>query len=320
MAEPNIGMDKGELKQLLARSKKEPINCAVAGNTADASTAFILLHKVKAPKAVSMQLDKENPKNFNMRWGTAEVDTDEDPKLVVFRLHKGVTGMAKKLKKTLKGTGYTKVRLEFEDGSPGDADIVDEEGGAAPGAPADTAAAAQPQASATPEAPAAQPNAGAEAAAATQPTAEPSSESTANAGAPAADAAKAASLEKAGHIWFATRKKVHDEVARLKAEIVKVYADNPALGQIEQAYNAKVQPILNAYDVRLVQKLAEAAKAADAPAQTAASGEARKIIVEYATFTGSEPLLKELDANPFAPLAIQQTVTTTLKALGALVH
>jgi hypothetical protein len=90
-------MDRDELKAMLRLARKDPMNCAVAGNTADASMAFILLHKVKAPKAISLQLDKENPKNFNMRWGTAKVDPDKDPKLVTFTLNKNVTGLAKKL-------------------------------------------------------------------------------------------------------------------------------------------------------------------------------------------------------------------------------
>src|SRR4051794_36212140 len=152
MAAPGIGMDFDRLKALLRLSKKEPVNCAVAGQTADATMAYILLDKVKAPKAVSGVLDKENPKNFNLRWGSVVVDMDIDPKLVTFTLNKNVTGLAKKLKKSLKGTGYTKVVINFEDGTS-DSDLEEGEGSGLPPLPpkneAQPAADAQRQAAAT---------------------------------------------------------------------------------------------------------------------------------------------------------------------------
>ncbi|MFC7539042.1 hypothetical protein ACFQU2_05655 [Siccirubricoccus deserti] len=139
MAEPVIGMDKDELKVLLRKSKSEPVNCAVAASGEDRTLGVIVLDKVKAPKAVSTQLEKRYPKATLVRWGKAEVDTENDPKLVIFTLNKNVTGLGKKLKKSLKGTGYTKVLINFEDGSPSEQEL-EEEGvqpgvGATPGAP-----------------------------------------------------------------------------------------------------------------------------------------------------------------------------------------
>jgi hypothetical protein len=55
---------------------------------------------------------------FNARFGTAEVDPDDDPTLVKFRLNKPVTSMARRLVKTLKGSGFRKVQILLEDGSP----------------------------------------------------------------------------------------------------------------------------------------------------------------------------------------------------------
>jgi hypothetical protein len=46
------------------------------------------------------------------------VDTDDDPTLVKFMLNKAVTSMARRLVKTLKGTGFRKVQILLEDGSP----------------------------------------------------------------------------------------------------------------------------------------------------------------------------------------------------------
>ena len=61
---------------------------------------------------------EEFPTVFNTRFGTAMVDTDDDPTLVKFMLNKPVTSMARRLVKTLKGTGFRKVQILLEDGSP----------------------------------------------------------------------------------------------------------------------------------------------------------------------------------------------------------
>ena len=151
MAEPEMAMEKAELKQLLVRSKKEPVNCAVA-QAKEPAFALILLHKVKQPKALSKQLEGDFKDAKNFRWGTAFVDVDDNPKLVVFKLNKPAPGIARKLVKSLKGTGFTKARLQFDDGSAPEehddeaAEEATAEPGAAAPAAADAAAPAQPAA------------------------------------------------------------------------------------------------------------------------------------------------------------------------------
>ena len=122
-AAPEI--DKSELKKLLVRSKKEPVNCAV-GLAADGS-AVIMLDKIKQPRAVLRKMEEEYGDIKNGRWGTAEVDTDVDPKLVVLTINKTASGIARKLKKTLKGTTFTKVRVMLEGGGVDEEDMEDEE-------------------------------------------------------------------------------------------------------------------------------------------------------------------------------------------------
>lgn len=306
MAGPNIGMDFDKLKQLLRLSKKEPVNCAVAGQTNDATMAFILLDKVKAPKAVSGMLDKENPKNFNLRWGTAVVDTDLDPKLVTFTLNKNVTGMAKKLKKTLKGTGYTKVVINFEDGTS-ESDL--EDGETLPGGPTQTptsGTSASPQTVAD-----AQPSPG--------PSAETGGSTGTEAGTiPVAppNPALTAKYQQSGKEWFVTRTNIEAQINKLKAEIAKTYQGQDVAAEIDKAYAAKVAPVMAAFDVSLVQKLAEASKAADGDAQLKLAGEARAIVTRYTQYVAKEPLLKDLDENPFTPLSIRGSVITTLKTLN----
>jgi hypothetical protein len=321
MAGPNIGMDVDKLKALLRLSKKEPVNCAVAGQTADATMAYILLDKVKAPKAVGGMLDKENPKNFNLRWGKAEVDTDLDPKLVTFTLNKNVTGLGKKLKKSLKGTGYTKVVINFEDGSPSDQQLDDQEGaqppvGAAPGSPpplsmGESESSERESETESGDAPPPQPEVNASAGEAESPERESGSEDDA----PASTEVAARHVTSA-KVWIGARSKVQAEVDKLKAEILKTYQGQEVVGEIEKAYAGKIQPVIDKFDLALAQKLSEASKATDAATQAKLGTEARAILGRYAQFVASEPLIKELDENPFTPLAIRPTVIATLKQLG----
>jgi hypothetical protein len=58
------------------------------------------------------------------------------------------------------------------------------------------------------------------------------------------------------------------------------------------------------------------AKAADPAQHAKLVGEARQIMQRYQSFVASDPTLTELDANPFVPLAIQKTLTTTLSVLS----
>ena len=129
-------MEVGELKKLLMKSKAEPVNCAagLAGKG-----AVMTMSKIKQPKALSKQLQDENDDLKKFCWGTAFVDTDDDPKLVILTVNRPVSGLARMLKKSaLKGTGITKVRVMLEDGSvaePEEAEEEEEEGAQQTAAP-----------------------------------------------------------------------------------------------------------------------------------------------------------------------------------------
>jgi hypothetical protein len=115
--ESETGMDKGEMKLVLAKSKRAPVNCAV-GLSADARSALLLLHVTKKPKALVQDMIKSNPGAKNPRWGTAAVDFQTDPKLVKFVLNKPLSNFERKMIKTLKGTGYSKVDISDSGAAP----------------------------------------------------------------------------------------------------------------------------------------------------------------------------------------------------------
>ncbi len=108
-------MDRAEMKRLLARSKAEPVSCALA-LAEDGKSAVLMLDKIKQPRAMQLLLQKEHPKATNPRFGTAEVDEEIDARLVRFRINRAASGMARRLVKSLKGTGYNKVEIVLEDG------------------------------------------------------------------------------------------------------------------------------------------------------------------------------------------------------------
>jgi hypothetical protein len=124
--EVQTGMDRAEMKRLLIKSKQEPVNCAL-GVGDDKSVALLMLSPHRSAKSLQGDLQKQFATAFNTRFGTAVVDTDDDPTLVKFMLNKAVTSMARRLVKTLKGTGFRKVQILLEDGSPVE-NAVEEDG------------------------------------------------------------------------------------------------------------------------------------------------------------------------------------------------
>jgi hypothetical protein len=113
MAEPApTGMEIADMKRMLAISKAAPLGCAV-GAGEDKTLAMLLIDRVKAPKAVLKELESAFEDLANGRFGTVQAEPDGKSKTVRFTLNKPVSGFRKRLVKTLKGTGYTKVEMQF---------------------------------------------------------------------------------------------------------------------------------------------------------------------------------------------------------------
>ena len=356
----DTGMDKGAMKILLGKSKTEPVNCAVGQS---GKIAVMLLHKIKQPKALSKDLEKQFDDLKNGRWGTASVDMEEDPKLVILTLNRAAPGIAAKLRKTLKGTGFSKVEIRMEDGSVAesvqDEEETEEDGpeGHAPNpeapeppaangtdapAPADmgpltqrlTALARQigPALASDPSrkaelmglAGAAQ-NAVRSGDAAAAGQAIDSLETalgqagTGEAPANGAAAPNPAIMAKSRLAWVAARKRVEDEIGKLHEAMTQHYDGHGFGADLDKVFKAKVEPMMETLDHSLAEKLDEiaSAPAADHPKLV---GEARQIISRYESYLAGEPLISQLDSNPFVPLSIQKTLTATLAALGKAVN
>ena len=134
-------MSPGEMKPLLALSKREPVHAAI-GPTADGD-GVILLNKRVGPKKLLAMLKSDAGKAkiqlqpSSLRFGKAEVDTDYDPGMVRFFLNKAAPGnMRVKLLEVVKRIPYQKVEVNVE---PAFEDEADEDKQEAPATAAGTA-------------------------------------------------------------------------------------------------------------------------------------------------------------------------------------
>ena len=115
MAAESVGSDKGELKRMIKRaSSGDPVHMAFA--MGKDGKAVIKVDKMKQPKALEKLLKDGMPDAKNLRFGTIEIDPD-DEKVVRFVVNKAVGGAAGKLAVALKGTGYSKIQIVLDDGS-----------------------------------------------------------------------------------------------------------------------------------------------------------------------------------------------------------
>lgn len=112
-------MSPGEMKPLLALSKREPVQAAI-GLTSEGE-GIILLNKKMRPKKVLAALKTEAQKAkiqlqaATLRFGKAEVDTDYDPGMVRFFVNKEPPGnMRVKLLEVVKRIPYQKVELNVQ--------------------------------------------------------------------------------------------------------------------------------------------------------------------------------------------------------------
>lgn len=121
------GMDRAELKKALIIAKRQPMHCAFA--LGGDGKAVIIIDKIKKGPGLDRDLKTKAPETKNHRFGTVEIDED-NPRLARFIINKsGGGGMARKLVIALKGTGFSKVHIQLEDGT---VDEVEEDEDAPP--------------------------------------------------------------------------------------------------------------------------------------------------------------------------------------------
>jgi len=116
--------------------------------------------------------------------------------------------------------------------------------------------------------------------------------------------------------WLAARKKVESDIETLRQRIAETFKDDAVAPQIDTSYKTRVAPVLAALDESLADTLDAATNATDPAARAKLVAEAKAIMQKYAQYLTSEPLIKDLDENPFVPLSIRATVGGTISALS----
>ena len=353
MAEPKNVMEQSALKALLLQSRQEPLPAAI-GLGADGG-GKLLVHKTKGPMALAKEIEASSPGLKDLRFGHARVDADENAQLVKIVINRAVTGLSRHLVKTLKGTGFTKVQLLLEDGSVVDgADDPAEQPAVTaeppPPPPPPPSQAPRPTTQATPDAASlanllkalVEPMRAAIAAApdrrdslmALAATAQADLKSGNLAGAMAAiralrdsvatvpssgttTAATAAAgtgvaFQKLRLLWDGTRKHLMDQLKLLEAKVIEASAAAPNAPEI-QANVARLEVSLQTLDTRLSDALDALYNAGGQDAKLKAA--ARRIAQSYQGFLATDPLMQELDGNPFIKLDARARLDTTLAAV-----
>ena len=89
---------------------------------------------------------------------------------------------------------------------------------------------------------------------------------------------------------------------------------------LEQSFKTTVEPSLAKLNATLSDKLDELDKATEANAHAKLLTEVRQIIQTFQQHAASDPVISQLDNNPFVPVAIGKTITATLSALSTALH
>lgn len=115
--------------------------------------------------------------------------------------------------------------------------------------------------------------------------------------------------------WGATRKKVQAELQKLEQAIVAEYQgiEVPELSKGVR----KLDGVLELFDESLQDALDDALNAADPATKAQHHDRARDIIARYRGYLDSDPLVQELDGNPFVPVAVRATLAASLQTLAA---
>jgi hypothetical protein len=107
------GMDRQAMKKMLALSRREPLNAAIGiGDAQNGGRGLLLIDKIMPPKEVMKTLKEQFPKGSKFCFGSVSVDMQTDRKLVKLSMNKRIPGIDRRLRRTLKGTGYSKVEIQ----------------------------------------------------------------------------------------------------------------------------------------------------------------------------------------------------------------
>lgn len=120
--------------------------------------------------------------------------------------------------------------------------------------------------------------------------------------------------------WLAVRKKVESDIEKLRTTVLATYQEDGIAAALDKAFKARVEPVLSALDERLSDALDDASNATDPKRRAELVAGAKEIMGDYTIFLNTDKTIAELDANPFVPLSIRNTIAATLNTLSKAVQ
>jgi hypothetical protein len=120
--------------------------------------------------------------------------------------------------------------------------------------------------------------------------------------------------------WLGVRKKMETDLDTLRKQLIEFYKDEDIVGELEARYAERVAPILSNLDEELADTLDMATNATDPEERGKLVAQSQEVIQRYQNFMKSDPMINELDTNPFVPLAIAKTMDATLATLAAAIR
>ena len=109
---------------------------------------------------------------------------------------------------------------------------------------------------------------------------------------------------------------MESDIGKLRSALASVYGSQDVGGEVMQRFQATVAPVLARFDDRLLDAIDGLMNEGDADARGAKLTAAKGVVKDCLSFAMTDKLVADLDANPFAPLAIRGTTTAALAAVA----
>ena len=117
-------------------------------------------------------------------------------------------------------------------------------------------------------------------------------------------------------VWVATRGSIQAELKKLEQAILDNYKGQIVLPEVTQGVR-KLDRVLAMFDESLIENLDKALNSTEAADKAKWHDEARAVITRYQNYLATDPLVQELDNNPFVPIAVQASLSKTLATLAS---
>ena len=122
-------------------------------------------------------------------------------------------------------------------------------------------------------------------------------------------------LAKAAQVWNATCAKAQGELKRVHDAFVAAASGHGIADQLAKTFGDTMQPLHQALDGTLAQKLHEVNAAADHAARLKSAREAKALVEHHRKQTAEHPVLRAIEGNPLVPVGIKAMLHTGLDGI-----